>query len=541
MRHFELPPIILDKGLRTFWKEARGEYQIFDLYNLMPTEAGLVPYLPVQYPFNVGIALDWPFPQFFVGEEVVLLATRNTIYYAKDKRYPWVPIPLDLYDFVTGEISAITPGGSWSFASFGRSWFLTNGSCTVFDIGKDTMFGNPRKVYVQDGVTIKAANAYKGRVFFGGFSYLKDWSEDWEAFWQDWMTKVTDTGISENVPRPAGYGQVTSNVVMPLESNWVWWSTIGGGDALMLFSKDLMETGFVSSSYGNLKPYLFDLLKRNEQGFAPMPWKGTVHKIMQLGDYNMVYGSGGITALKAVSEPAPTMAILEPLPKGIGIVGPGAVGGDKNHHIFVDQSGLLWHIDSQLKATVLGYQEYLSPMLSEDIMISYSSEPVTNSPFGIFFIGTSSKTYCLNERGLFEVYQRVPTAINIDGGTVGAVVEAAGQVYEATLGVSIGHLLMPGHKTLEYVFITANEDVAAGGLSTLSCAVDYRYNSNDDWKTTPYKRFNDAGWVYFPVSGVDFRLKIKVDNYEKCSIERITVGYSVQDRRFRRGIPINKT
>lgn len=531
-------------GLRTYHKSRRQQGQFFDLFNVKPTQYGLVPYEPITLPLSadtiVGYGLDdevFPFPQLFIGKGIVLIACVNRIFYVNP--LDWTQLyELTLYDAEnTTTEKSITAGGSWEFVDFWDTWFLTNGSCTVFSCGKDTMLGNTHKVYVHDGVPINCATDHLGRVLFGGFTYNDFWDSTWQTFWTEWISKKVSTGLSHT--RDVGSDQ---DVYMPVGDEWIWWSSIGGGDALMLFFPSIFTTtGYTSSSYSSTRPYILDLLKMNTQGFARMPFQGKIQAIRPLGDLLIVYSEEGVAAMKPIVQPEPTYSIRD-LKLG-GIASRGAVAGNDEHHLYIDKSGMAVHITQALEIQPLGYREFFFPMLGNEITVSFSENPQNNDRFGEFYISGPDQHFGLTAQGLFEHGQVVTGAKYFQGATVGL----GGELYNTDdivgrIGQDVLDFNLPGLKTIESVRLVGRFRRVSGEDRNVTVAIDYRYDESDDedWSTTSYKGINKEGMVFFPVAGVDFRLRIRITDYEDLDIDYAEFNIKHGDLRYKRSVPINQ-
>ena len=534
----------LESGLRRYHKSRRGDYQLFELVNFKSTPFGLVPYEPVVNPFSEDLLgggmldMDFPFPQLFVGKKYTLLAARNKIYSVDPN--DWSAIyELTLYDAenVDNEKS-ITEGEHWEFIDFWDFWILTNGKCSVFGCGKDRMLGNTYKVYVHDGVPVSCGCDHKGRVVFGGFDPTRFWDDTWETLWDAWYAVNQDTGISQTTQ------EGTDTVKMPVGNNFVWWSSIGGGDALFLFFPQLVgQDGFIDSSYGASKPIILDILKKNEQGFVPMPFQGMVRASRPLGDYIINYSDGGVNAMKPVAGPTPTM---EQINLGIGgISNRGAIAGDDQHHVYIDNSGMAVMISANLEVTPLGYREFFYPLLGTEIIISHSSNPQNNSRFGEYYISNGDQGFYLGENGLAEHKQVITSTKYYQGATIGFcnLLENIGDII-GRIGIDILDGGVSGLITLEWVRIAGRETMwdSSKDTSSLAVAIDYRYRIDDDgsWKTTAYKKVNKEGIVYFPISALDFRVRIRVDVYNKLDIDYVEYGIKHGDKRYKRSVPISR-
>ena len=174
---------------------------------------------------------------------------------------------------------------------------LFNGASTVFHTSHDKMFGMTDKVFVQDDVWIETGCEYKGRALLAGFDNTKFWNIQWQHFFESWAGKY-DLGL---------------DLDLAFQDNMVWWSTIGGGDLLWLFYPYLHMTGInsIEDAYTMEKPLIFDYLKRNECGFMPMNWQGRVRHLIPFRDVVMGYGDNGVSALRSVVDPQPTMGLVD--------------------------------------------------------------------------------------------------------------------------------------------------------------------------------------------------------------------------------------
>jgi len=90
-------------------------------------------------------------------------------------------------------------------------------------------------------------------------------------------------------------------------------------------------------------------------------------------------------------------------------------------------------------------------------------------------------------------------------------------------------------------------DMGLRGLKTLTAlevgtmaesvqaAIDYRYEAEEEFKTTPYKLLYKNGVVTFPVTAVEFRIRLKFKNQDDADVSYITVRWKASDKRTVRG------
>ncbi len=209
-------------------------------------------------------------------------------------------------------------------------------------------------------------------------------------------------------------------------TNWIWWSQIGGGDLMQFFLPETVTLGIDEApsisgvgGYDESNPLYLAHARRVSAGFMPMDWQGAVQNIRPMEDVVMVYGEDGISAVRAFQEPVPTFGLMENLLR-VGIASRNAVGGDQKQQVFLDASGVLWMVSGDLSLKRLGYREYFAQMLGNEITISY--EPGQR----VFYISDTNISFVLNEFGLTEWPQRLTSVFQIDG-------DAAG-IFEDNLG-----------------------------------------------------------------------------------------------------------
>lgn len=538
----------MDKGLRPHYKTVPNSGELVTCHNVIPSSRGYIPFDPIINPINAdtmlsyGIELDWPYPQLFVGKSVILLATRNKIYSLN--RFSYEPIEILTYDINDQDTEKeIVPGHAWSFIDMWGVWMLSNGACTVIASGYEQIVGITSKVFVAETPLVGCGTYHQGRVFMGGFDPAQFWSETWKTFWSTWRNK--NGGLDFE------YTRIVDGIDldMPIEDNFVWWSSIGAADALSFFYPvNQSKVGFAeipiatlaepdqvaNATYNEDRPWLLELWQRNEQGFAPMPYIGKVKTIMPLGEFVVVYSTGGIMALKAIGSPEPTMQQI--YLGSLGVPSAACVAGDLHKHMFIDAGGSLWMLDGSLQLKPLGYKEWLSPLLLEEPILSYSPDP-TNTGFGELYIGSTYQTYVYNGAGLSTTDQRVTSACYHNGYKMGYGTDTALAVRESEIVFDRFDFSYPGVKTIEQIALSLFESTTDAVPSLdVSVAVDYRYAKTEDYKTTNYVPVNAQGVARIPCAGLDFRVRIKANDYSKVDLNGINVTIKTADKRFVRGI-----
>lgn len=507
-----------------------------------PTESGLIKYEPIISAFDAnllyikGISFEYPFPQVFIGKNIGLLCTKDNIFLIDLNSWNSLYL-MEFYDFDNTLVKkSITPGGIWHFIDMGDTWFLVNGVDTVFMSGKDVMLGNTQKAYIKTGMPFNTGSYYKGRVVFGGLDYSKFWSSNWQTMWDSWVTKVIDTGININRTIEG------SSYQMPVGKNWIWWSMIGAGDVQMLFDRSYAYSGYTEDGYDKDNPIIFDLMKRNEQGFTQLPTPGDVYCLKELGDYLIAYTTTGIFALRHTAiEIGSTLALITiPELEHVGLLSQGAVNGNKEHHVFIDRSGFLWEIRSDLSVIQHGYREYLNPMIGLDPMIYFSANPTRLDGYGEFYIASLGTNYKLVKQGLLSTTQEFSSAHYIEGATIGICTDFS-DAQETEFATDVIDFGNTGIKRIMSINIFGEGLTLGPKRVNFYAAIDYRFTQSQEFTTSSWKKFNPMGAVFFPISGIEFRIRIKSDDYRRTKISRITVNYQEGDRRFKRGLDVSKT
>lgn len=518
----------LSKGLRRDFRSPRNTLELITCFNCKPSEWGIVPYDHVRIPFTQdvlaewGISLNWPYPQIFKGMSKTIIADIDKFFFVNED--DWSIQTIDLYDvYAPADVKTIQSSGRpWSFIDCYDSWFMTNGINTVFHANHRTMqaasFSNGipinDKVLVDDRVPFEAGSYYKGRIVLGGFNPEVFWNSTWIEDWED-VDNAAGTGIS--------------TILKGLDENFILWSSVGGGGIpLFLYLPSYAKSSFITAEgYGGTGRNMWlDLMRREDWGFRPMPWKGKIRATKILGEMLVVYGASGITVLKHTSEPISTLAEIRVAEiEKIGIPGPGAVGGDAFSHVFVDNSGAVWRMDASLKPQRLGYKEYIQPMLENEIVISHSQDEDE------FWICNNNETFHLNKLGLSETDQVVTSVIDSQGIRYGLGQDAQDITRSSIVtwdSIDFGNR---GRKTLEQVQLPTD----IGSFESADFSVFWRNKASEGFKQSPWKRINSDGVAWPKISAVEFRPSIRFNVLEKANVNYITLSYKQSDKRYIRG------
>lgn len=504
----------LAKGLRPDFRSNRRKGFLEEAYNVKVNKEGLVPYIPVIMPFSQGtleahnISFNWPQPQLYKGYKETFLLDRTRIF----KVFPdYTLSEYEVYDYYDQSSPGnILPGNQWQVVDLHDAYFFHNGTSSVFHTGRERMLGEGEKMFVVNAVRIQAGCYFRGRTWIGGFDDSFYWTPDWETFWNDWSTRLPSS-ISYNIK--------------DLSPNFVWWSTIGGGDTLFIFDQGLGESGNISSTYGSSEPIIFDYLLRNECGWMPMPWQGRVLTMKPLGDGVMVYGEGGCTLL------LPQQGIVgsnnfEELSDGLHNAG--AVGGDDREHVFMDNTGCLWYINRSYEVVRLGYREYMNDMVGNEVIISFDKNERE------WYISDGYKAFIYTKGGLTEHSQIVTSVINSDGGVLGFCMDESAMDKSMKVKTGVVDFGGTGIKTLESVHVHGETtDVYAGNMKAFA---EVRYEQRGGFEKGDDVEVSDEGFARLDMSANDFKVGIKSDDFRYSKIEDLILNYKLSDRRFRRNL-----
>lgn len=495
-------------GLQTDSDLARNSPFLSQCKYMKPTERGLRPPTRVVSPFDpedppVG---SWPFPQIIRGKQVTLVAYATELEWVTEEAPYWTRAAIttyDVYDEATPK--EITTGGTWQFIDFFNTWYLLNGVCIVSQTNEKGMFGETDKVLVNDTIVVSAGCDFRGRALFGGF----DTGIDWDTVWNHYGT----------LP-------VTLDESMELGASFVLWTTPGGGDLPGLFDKLKAPYGvFTEDETASISDSLFaDMWKRNEIGFMPMPWQGTIMHLKPLGNSVVAYGRQGMAILPALSGDLPGFG-MEQINK-LGISSRGAVGGDENHHLVVAIDGALYMVRRDTGITRLGYRDILAPMIGQEIMV------IHNPQLDEFFISGSDEddsplAFLLTKAGLGEAPQQVTSAYYTEGDflddTTGEDTEVI--IVSDDLDFNIRDIKML--TTVEIGTETAYD---------MHVAADWRMKKSDSYTRSSWKKVNNEGFARVQVSGVEFRVCLKIANYTGTEIDYVNAKWQLTGKRTVRGL-----
>lgn len=470
MREFSFPiQRTLGSGLRKDFRQPRNTNTLDQCFNLKPIGIGLT---FIDSPVYAA-ATDWPFPQLFHLRESgqLILASRSAISFVTSLE-PTVSTALTTYDSTNLALEkAVAATGQWHLADFGEVTVMFNGAQIVFS---DPSTG---KNIVSDEITIGTGCEHRGRLITAGFS-----SSDTHPVW----------------------GR--------LEENEVAWSTIGGGDAFWPFMASLVDSE---------RQEHYEI--RNEAGYMPMPFEGTIHAVKTLDRVVIVYGENGVAALIPFSAPTPTFG-LRPL-LNVGIANRAALAGDHKGHAFIDKAGYLWVIGVDFVPKRIGYREQFSSLTST-VVGSY--DPLEDE----MYFSVDGTCYILTPSGLCEFADDVSGIARVNNDLYGA---------GDTGALANTFILKTDAFDMGFSALKSIEGIEVGyhDIGNLKVGIDYSYDGSGTFSSFPIGGagidVNDEGFAYIGITARDFKVRVFGDYGTRPRIDYITVRWKFVDKRMIRG------
>lgn len=398
MQTIDLSPA-LSKGLRADYRLRPNSLCLTECDGLRSCEFGVVPYEP---PGDGGVPVaPWPFPQFLRTETRFFLMAADEIYEVDVDAESVTQLQMftpDDYVTVIGPLMSCTEGGPWQIANFYDTAFLFNGVSTLAATAFRSGTGGSLtpEILLLDTTTIGTGCASReGRLFLAGFDptdfyATADWPTYLAALGGNVPDYIVDSGVFDTLPG----------------KNWVWWSTIGGGDALFLFALEPLIYGCfdppaapaVSMQYGLDRPMVFDLWKRNQWGMRPMPFHGAVQTVLPLDDGTVVvYGEDGISALSPTSVGGIATVSLRKMDLGGVALGPNArccAGGDELGHLFLSEDSELWFVAPDTSTQRIGCSEFFEDW-DDRSQVVVTRDRVK----GVFYISNGYESFAISRGG----------------------------------------------------------------------------------------------------------------------------------------------
>ncbi len=268
--------------------------------------------------------------------------------------------------------------------------------------------------------------------------------------------------------------------------------------------------------WGHIGYASFVIDQSNVAGERPMPWSGEIYKILPLGPGLVIYGSNGIGLIKFRETVPGLVKILR-----YGILSREAVGGDETLHTFIDTAGNMRQITEDFQVSGPIYQEFFSPMIGNDVVVSYNPQD------GDFYISDGTVGFIKTAEGLGETNQLPSTIATLAGSLLGVATIGSAEVTIETDSLDFG---VRSRKTVD---ITEIGHVSTG---IVQVSIGYRLASTDTFQYTDWVDVNAEGIVTLPISGIEFKVRVKCSTHVGFKLHYITLRIKFDDSRANRGI-----
>lgn len=316
-------------------------------------------------------------------------------------------------------------------------------------------------------------------------------------------------------PHNSTWEQITGTLTRPVMSTICAFNgqLVGGNFTSTYYDTDNTFLGWSKIGY-----YDHTIDESNVAGYAPMPFKEEVRKVMPFNNSIIVYGDSAIIA----ARPNGVNFEIKPLTK-YGIMSRDAIFGNEDYQIFIDESGWLRQITPDFQIKRLGYQEFFSPMTDGYPVI------INDSTEDRHYISDGTNNFILTQYGLGKGYQSIVSGEYIQGDFVGNIKRDDTPDEEYRIQTDIFDIGYRGQKTIESI------DVGSDQATSCYVSIDYRYKATDGWSTTREVICNDEGVAHLRCAGLEFRFNLRFVDYEDVNLDYVNVKYKATDRRYVRG------
>jgi len=317
--------------------------------------------------------------------------------------------------------------------------------------------------------------------------------------------------------------EITTSTTIPMMRTVCNFNGQAVGGGVLSVWHDCDESYYCWSKIGQMD---FTPDEKNTAGYKRDLYGGTVYHTRKFNDDVVGYSSKGITKIYPVKNPVPSFGFSGL--SDIGLLNQGAMAAGEDRHVYVGEDYVLRTISNVgtisyiLGVTELGYEEYMRELEGEDIIVSY--EPYNKN----FYIGNSSKTFLLSQKGLTEIQQH-PSAVWRRNGESHLLPDTIDdfQPWITTEEFDFGY---KGNKT---IFSVETDAIPVVGPEA---GIDWLYDLTT-WGTDFFKPINNQGIAAIIISGNAFRVSLRFDAiYEIFKIGYIKVRYKMTDLRGIRGV-----
>lgn len=518
---FQVSPA-LRKGIRPFKLADRNSDWLFKMNNLRCS-----PYGGVRQIIGTQVSLEdavFPFPQIFNLQENLYVCDSEAIYLLNPNT-----LETTLVDFYNPKYpqytSAIPSGGAWHAVAYHSTFAFWNGECVAYRTNADALVqAGENKAFVQTTVPLQTGCDYRGQLMVAGAMPGMFWDVNWTNLIEDMATRIP-TGLA---------------LSLDVKSNFVFWSQIGGGDLTWLLDPAQAMTGDVSpAGYGTSRMFWYDMFKRGDMGFIPLPVNGSVRVLKVLGNRVICYTDDGLFALNPVVLDTGTPAFgLQLIAKGLSVESRSAVGGDEQRHYFVDKQQQLWQLTADLQLRLFRYNEYISSIETEEAQVILSWDDVERE----LHISGPIRGLILSEFeasiersfGVSQTDVPIRSLINFQGTQL--VAQPTFDPEEDLEFEIETDVFDQGNRNMKMI---QSIEVGFEDITELQVKILWK-NATGNYNSTPYLPCNPEGFVIIPCSGVDLKVNLKGVMGPDARINYITVNWKQTDKRDIRGVLANR-
>lgn len=500
----EFPHIIpFNKGLRPEAR-MRNEGYMEVLQNLRVDASGYHPREAlVSRISSPALTIDWPYPMLLREQQATLLLFRDSGYVVTENTVgDWstsLISPVDATDGTTAK--AITAGGPWHLAAFEENYIATNGASCLFRFPGNNLGGG--ETLVADGSTVSSLCIHGANLVLGGVAVS---GSNWDSLFAEWKHHAPDSILTFDD--------------QGLDTNWLIWSEVGGGEPFWPFIGILNALGFdLTVHFAQVEDALKEQIAKGWLGMVPLETKGQVQMLKAMGEHLVCYTTDAVYLLRKAEHGYEPERLLRH-----GIAGRGAVAGDRTGHLFIDFNSEAWKLLPTGELKRLGYREYLSRLTKSEVVCSFDSR------YGDFTVCDSSSGYLLSSADqLSELTSGFPTSLlRTDQGELMGVASGA---FPDMLAITTGpdSVGVNGYKTASWY------EVDYSNITDLESRLHYRMNRENDFVQTEWKKDANTGLFYHGLAFEEVKTQLRGTLQDDSKLERGILKLEYQDNRTTRG------
>ena len=244
-----------------------------------------------------------------------------------------------------------------------------------------------------------------------------------------------------------------------------------------------------------------------------MSWEGTIYAIKKLGNSSIVfYGDNGVTLAYPKGVFWGTKDLLL-----VGIKGKGSVcsKSDDSEHFFIDKTGLFWILKEGALPKSIDFSNYFLSM-SASLVMNYDNSN------DIAYICDGTYGYTYSSFGLGQGPKNI-TGVGVRNGVLYCTGHGVVVTDPFSICTAITDLGTRFEKT------TFQVDLGSYSNKDFWVAIDYRWHTNQAFFTTPFVKADKYGRAFLTASGVEFRVKVKLLEWDDIQLDYVNAHIKVDD------------